>query len=134
MPDPALLATLAAVHRRGAFRLAAAELGVTPSAISQRIRALEEIAGTRLICRGQPFTATKTGHRLIGDHDEIAILTQTLATDLPGTGLCNWLWPQPRKTAHRRQCKQSCDLGGPGPCCDQRLPFRSIDRRSGRQP
>jgi hypothetical protein len=37
MFDPDQLAALAAVHRRGSFDLAAAELHVTPSAISQRI-------------------------------------------------------------------------------------------------
>jgi LysR family transcriptional regulator (chromosome initiation inhibitor) len=49
MPDPAQLAALAAVHRRGSFDRAAAELHVTPSAISQRIKALEEAAGTLLL-------------------------------------------------------------------------------------
>jgi LysR family transcriptional regulator (chromosome initiation inhibitor) len=37
------------VHRRGSFDLAAAELHVTPSTISQRLKALEETAGTLLI-------------------------------------------------------------------------------------
>lgn len=49
MFDPAKLAALAAVHRRGSFDLAAAELHVTPSTISQRLKALEETAGTLLI-------------------------------------------------------------------------------------
>lgn len=84
MLDPAQLAALAAVHRRGAFDLAAAELHVTPSAISQRIKALEEQTGTLLIRRGSPCTATRTGLRLIRHHDEIALLERTLAQDLPG--------------------------------------------------
>jgi LysR family transcriptional regulator, chromosome initiation inhibitor len=84
MLDPAQLAALSAVHRRGAFDLAAAELHVTPSAISQRIKALEEATGTLLIRRGQPCTATETGLRLIRHHDEIALLERTLAQDLPG--------------------------------------------------
>ncbi len=83
MLDPAQLAALAAVHRRGSFDLAAAELHVTPSAISQRIKALEEVAGTLLIRRGQPSTATTAGLRLIRHHDEITLLERTLATDLP---------------------------------------------------
>jgi len=86
MLDPAQLAALATVHRRGAFDLAAAELGVTPSAISQRIKALEDTAGTLLIRRGQPCGATETGLRLIRHHDEIALLTHSLAADLPGLG------------------------------------------------
>ena len=84
MLDPAQLAALAAVHRRGSFDLAAAELHVTPSAISQRIKALEEVAGTLLIRRGQPCAATAAGLRLIRHHDEITLLERTLATDLPG--------------------------------------------------
>ena len=72
MFDPAQLAALSAVHRRGSFEHAAAELHVTPSAISQRIKALEEAAGTLLIRRGQPCSATKTGRRLVRHHDEIA--------------------------------------------------------------
>jgi LysR family transcriptional regulator, chromosome initiation inhibitor len=84
MLDPAQLAALASVYRRGSFDLAAAELRVTPSAVSQRIKALEELTGTLLIRRGQPCTATDTGLRLIRHHDEIALLDRTLAADLPG--------------------------------------------------
>jgi len=83
MLDPAQLAALAAVHRRGSFDLAAAELNVTPSAISQRLKALEEATGTLLIRRGQPCSATATGLRLIRHHDEVALLESTLASDLP---------------------------------------------------
>lgn len=84
MLDPAQLAALAAVHRRGSFDFAAAALGVTPSAISQRIKALEEATGTLLVRRGQPCTATETGLRLIRHHDEVVLLEKTLVADLPG--------------------------------------------------
>ena len=84
MLDPAQLAALAAIHRRGSFELAAAELHVTPSAISQRLKALEERIGTLLIRRGTPCTATDTGLRLIRHHDEVVLLEQALAADLPG--------------------------------------------------
>ncbi len=84
MPDPAHLAALAAIHRRGSFDLAAAALNVTPSAISQRLKALEESVGTLLIRRGQPCTATPTGLRLIRHHDEVALLERELTQDLPG--------------------------------------------------
>ncbi len=84
MLDPAQLAALATVHRRGAFDLAAAELHVTPSAISQRIKALEEQTGTLLIRRGQPCIATEAGLRLIRHHDEVALLERTLSAELPG--------------------------------------------------
>ncbi len=84
MLDPAQLAALAAVHRRGSFDAAAAELRVTPSAVSQRLKALEERIGTLLLRRGQPCTATPAGLRLIRHHDEIALLDRQLAEDLPG--------------------------------------------------
>ena len=84
MLDPAQLAALAAVHRRGSFDLAASDLHVTPSAISQRIKALEEAIGTLLIRRSQPCQATATGLRLIRHHDEIMLLERTLSQELPG--------------------------------------------------
>lgn len=83
MFDPAQLAALAAAHRRGSFDLAAAELHVTPSAISQRLKALEETAGTLLIRRGQPCQATAAGLRMIRHHDEVTLLERHLAADLP---------------------------------------------------
>lgn len=82
MHDPAQLAALATVHRRGSFELAAAELHVTPSAISQRIKALEEQTGALLIRRGTPCQATETGLRLIRHHDDVALLERALAKDL----------------------------------------------------
>ncbi len=82
------LAALAAVDRRGSFEAAASLLGVTPSAISQRIRALEDRIGCLLIRRGPPAQATETGLRLIRHHDQVALLEQALAADmaLPATG------------------------------------------------
>ena len=82
MLDPDQLAALAAVHRRGSFELAAADLRVTPSAVSQRIKALEEKIGSLLVRRGQPCKATAAGLRLIRHHDEIALLEHGLAADI----------------------------------------------------
>lgn len=82
MYDPAQLAALVAVHRRGAFDLAAAALGITQSAVSQRLRALEESVGVLLIRRGSPSVATEAGLRLIRHHDEVALLARQVARDL----------------------------------------------------
>lgn len=82
MLDPAQLAALAAIHRRGSFEAAARLLAVTPSAISQRIKALEDRMGCLLIRRGTPCVATGAGLRLIRHHDEIAALEVALARDL----------------------------------------------------
>ncbi len=78
MLDYPNLAALAAVHRRGSFDLAAAQLGVTPSAVSQRVKALEERIGALLIRRGQPCAATATGLRLIQHFDEVMLLEAAL--------------------------------------------------------
>lgn len=84
MLDYPQIAALAAVHRRGSFELAAATLGLTPSAVSQRIKALEERLGALLIRRGQPCAATETGLRLIRHLEEVTLLEQGLGADLPG--------------------------------------------------
>lgn len=84
MLDPHHLAALAAIHRRGSFELAAAELHVTPSAISQRLKALEERIGALLIRRGQPCQATETGLRLIHHFDALTLMEKALEADLPG--------------------------------------------------
>ena len=52
--DRAQLATLSAILRRGSFEQAAMDLGITQSAVSQRLRALEERIGAVLVQRG-PF-------------------------------------------------------------------------------
>jgi LysR family transcriptional regulator (chromosome initiation inhibitor) len=49
----------------GSFELAAARLSVTPSAISQRIAALETALGTPLLIRSRPCRATLGGQRLL---------------------------------------------------------------------
>lgn len=82
MFDAAQLAALTAIHRRGSFEAAAALLGVTPSAISQRVKALEERAGCLLIRRGAPCRATEAGLRLIRHHDEVAALEAGVIADL----------------------------------------------------
>ena len=47
----ALLQTFVAVARAGKMKQAANELALTPGAVSQRIRQLEEVAGRRLFNR-----------------------------------------------------------------------------------
>ena len=78
MLDYPQLQALSAVHRRGSFDLAAASLGITPSAISQRIKALEDRIGALLIQRGQPCTATETGLRLIHHFDAVMLMEAAL--------------------------------------------------------
>lgn len=82
MLDTKSLAAFAAVLRHGSFEAAAHELSVTPSAISQRIKALEERLGAVLVQRGSPCTATEVGARLHRHSEEIALLEATLTKDL----------------------------------------------------
>ncbi|SDF14801.1 LysR family transcriptional regulator ArgP [Rhodobacter capsulatus] len=84
MLDYPLLAALAAVIREGGFDRAAAVLGVTPSAVSQRIRALEDRVGAALVVRSQPPVPTETGARLCAHVERVRLLEGELAADLPG--------------------------------------------------
>lgn len=81
MLDYAALAALAAVVREGSFERAARALHVTPSAISQRIRLLEERVGCALVVRGQPCRPTETGRRLCQHVDRVRLLEQELSHD-----------------------------------------------------
>ncbi|MBA3523505.1 MAG: LysR family transcriptional regulator, partial [Geodermatophilaceae bacterium] len=56
--DPDQLRALAAAVSEGTFDAAARLLHVTPSALSQRIKALEEAAGRVLLVRSKPVRAT----------------------------------------------------------------------------
>ena len=80
--DPAQLSALTAVLRTGAFDMAAAELHITPSAVSQRIKALEESVGTALVHRGNPCTATPAGQRLAKHAADLELLESQLTRDL----------------------------------------------------
>jgi len=84
MLDTTLLTTLAAVVREGSFERAARALHITPSAVSQRVRLLEERVGTVLVVRGQPCTATEVGNRLCRHAETVALLEHDLRRELPG--------------------------------------------------
>jgi LysR family transcriptional regulator, chromosome initiation inhibitor len=83
MLDYAALNALCTVVREGSFERAARALNVTPSAISQRIRLLEERVGCSLVVRGQPCEATETGRRLCQHVDRVQLLEQALQGTLP---------------------------------------------------
>lgn len=79
MIDYPALAAVAAVRREGSFERAAGALCITPSAISQRIRGLEERLGAILIIRGQPCRPTDFGLRLLAHYDKVRLLEADLA-------------------------------------------------------
>jgi LysR family transcriptional regulator, chromosome initiation inhibitor len=72
------LAALVAVIRQGSFDRAASVLHVTPSAVSQRIKQLEESIGHILVVRGMPCVATSTGERLYRHALQVELLEQDL--------------------------------------------------------
>jgi LysR family transcriptional regulator (chromosome initiation inhibitor) len=83
MLDYSALSALAAVIREGSFERAAQSLHVTPSAVSQRIRLLEERLGCALVVREQPCRATETGRQLCQHVDRVRLLEQDLQGTLP---------------------------------------------------
>lgn len=81
MLDYAALAALSEVIHLGSFDAAARALRVTPSAVSQRIKTLEERMGTVLVRRANPCTATEAGARLLRHLDQVRLLEQALGPD-----------------------------------------------------
>jgi LysR family transcriptional regulator (chromosome initiation inhibitor) len=59
------LEALVAIADHGSFEAAARQLHITPSAVSQRIRALEAAAGQVLVSRGTPCRPTPQGEWLV---------------------------------------------------------------------
>ncbi|MGR3511647.1 MAG: LysR family transcriptional regulator ArgP [Paracoccaceae bacterium] len=80
------LTVLAAVVRTGSFDAAAKSLNVTQSAVSQRIKQLEERVGSILIQRGRPCVATEDGMLLCQHHEQIELLRHELGQQLALSG------------------------------------------------
>lgn len=83
MLDYTSLAAIAAVVREGSFERAARTLNVTTSAVSQRVKHLEERLGSILIIRGQPCRATDLGRLLCSHVEQVGLLEQELRGALP---------------------------------------------------
>lgn len=84
---PADLAlTLAAVLDEGSLDAAARRLHITPSAISQRIKALEEHVGRVLLVRSKPVRATEAAHVVVRYARQIALLEHEALEALGGGG------------------------------------------------
>lgn len=80
--DYRALAVLDAVVSQGSFEKAALALGISQSAVSQRIKALEDAAGRLLIVRGQPAVPTGLGQRLVSHHRNVKLMEAALDIDL----------------------------------------------------
>ncbi|MGW2092742.1 LysR family transcriptional regulator ArgP [Promicromonospora sukumoe] len=84
--DSRQLEALAAVVAEGSFDAAAQTLHVTPSAVSQRIRALENAAGSVLVRRARPVVATPSGQALLRLARQTELLGAEVAAELGAHG------------------------------------------------
>ncbi|MBP7001918.1 LysR family transcriptional regulator ArgP [Amaricoccus sp.] len=75
---------VALVVQTGSFEAAARALNVTPSAVSQRVKQLEERLGVVLVERGAPCLATGHGAWLCRHVEHVGLLEKALAGQLPG--------------------------------------------------
>jgi LysR family transcriptional regulator, chromosome initiation inhibitor len=82
--DGQQLAAFAAVIDEGSFDAAAARLHVTPSAISQRIKALEQRVGQVLVVREKPCSATPPGVPLLRLAAQTALLEAEALAEMGG--------------------------------------------------
>lgn len=80
--DPTQLETLVVIAEEGTFDAAARRLNITPSAVSQRIRALERAAGQVLVRRTTPCTPTEAGEPLIRHGRQLRLLLDEAAATL----------------------------------------------------
>ena len=82
--DPESARTVAAVLDEGSFDAAARRLRLTPSAVSQRIKTLEQQLGRILLVRSKPARATEAGEAVARFGRQIALLERDA---LAGFGL-----------------------------------------------
>ena len=82
--DGQQLAAFAAVIEHGSFDAAAERLHVTPSAVSQRIKALEQRVGQVLVRREKPCVATPAGVPLLRLAVQTALLESEALADMGG--------------------------------------------------
>ncbi|WP_413204053.1 LysR family transcriptional regulator ArgP [Rhodospirillum sp. A1_3_36] len=93
MLDYAGFQAVSAVIREGSFDRAARVLNVTPSAVSQRVKQVEERLGAVLVVRGQPCRATAEGEAIHRHMESLGILERDLMAQLPGARLGEGEWP-----------------------------------------
>lgn len=102
MFDRQQLSALAAVVRGGSFENAAGALHVTPSAISQRIKNLEDQFGGILVVRDTPCRLTKAGEKIFNHALQVELLERevlgsisdsTLPVAVNADSLATWFIP-----------------------------------------
>ncbi|MFD4421030.1 LysR family transcriptional regulator ArgP [Agromyces sp. NPDC058484] len=112
-----LARTLAVVIDEGTFDAAARRLHLTPSAVSQRVKALEQQLGRVLVVRSKPARATDAGAAVVRlarqlallEHDALAGFGLDAASDRPvsvalavnADSLATWFLPALARVAER---------------------------------
>lgn len=84
MFDYRSIAALSAVLETQRFELAAKKLFVTQSAVSQRIRSLENYYGKPVLIREQPYRPTELGKLLLGHYQRLLMLEADFQAGLTG--------------------------------------------------
>lgn len=107
MLDYPAMQAVSLVVRTGSFEKAAQALNVTPSAVSQRVKLLEERMGTVLVIRGQPCTATERGEWLCRHMEQLGLLEEELMARLPALAEPD----QPQRRATLRIATNADSLG-----------------------
>ncbi|MGX1695617.1 LysR family transcriptional regulator ArgP [Microbacterium keratanolyticum] len=72
--DPELAGTIAAVVDEGTLEAAARRLQITPSAVSQRVKTLEQQLGRVLLVRSKPARPTEAGEAVVRLARQVALL------------------------------------------------------------
>lgn len=83
MLDYKLLQALAAVIEEGGFERAARVLGLSQSAVSQRIKLLESRVGAPVLLRAAPPAPTETGRKLLNHVQQVRLLERDLQREVP---------------------------------------------------
>lgn len=76
------LQTFAAIIDEGSFEGAARRLHITPSAVSQRVRAMEQRAGSVLLRRTRPVAATTAGAAVLRAARQVQQIMSDVASEL----------------------------------------------------
>ncbi len=84
MLDYKLLAALAAVVEQAGFERAAQVLGLSQSAVSQRIKLLEARVGQPVLVRAVPPAPTEIGRRLLNHVQQVRLLERDIQAQVPG--------------------------------------------------